>query len=79
MSMERVILPWFAHGGQSPLEGGERRAEDSDQAFPGLEGLVLSRVVPGRLDVLNYRSGLPADPVPLAYPLDRARPGPPTP
>jgi general stress protein 26 len=33
-----------------------------DQAFPGLQNLVLIKVVPERLDVLNYKSGLPADP-----------------
>ena len=33
-----------------------------DQAFPGLKNLVLIKVVPERLDVLNYKSGLPADP-----------------
>lgn len=33
-----------------------------DQAFPGLKNLVLIKVVPERLDVLNYKAGLPADP-----------------
>jgi general stress protein 26 len=33
-----------------------------DQAFPGLKNLVLIKVVPERLDVLNYESGLPVDP-----------------
>jgi general stress protein 26 len=33
-----------------------------DQAFPGLKNLVLIKVVPERLDVLNYKSGLPPDP-----------------
>jgi general stress protein 26 len=33
-----------------------------DQAFPGLENLVLIKVVPERLDVLNYEAGVKADP-----------------
>lgn len=32
-----------------------------DQAFPGLENLVLIRIVPERLDVLNYKAGAQAD------------------
>jgi general stress protein 26 len=32
-----------------------------DQAFPGLKNLVLVKVVPERLDVLNYKAGLQAD------------------
>ncbi len=34
-----------------------------DQAFPGLKNLVLIKVVPERLDVLNYKAGALADPV----------------
>jgi general stress protein 26 len=33
-----------------------------DQAFPGLQNLVLVKVVPERLDVLNYEAGVQADP-----------------
>jgi general stress protein 26 len=33
-----------------------------DQAFPGLRNLVLIKVVPERLDVLNYKAGVQADP-----------------
>jgi len=33
-----------------------------DQAFPGLENLVLVKVVPERLDVLNYKAGTQPDP-----------------
>jgi len=34
-----------------------------DQAFaPGLKGLVLIKVVPEKLDVLNYKAGVVADP-----------------
>jgi general stress protein 26 len=34
-----------------------------DQAFPDLKDLVLIKVVPERLEVLNYQSGDPADPI----------------
>ena len=33
-----------------------------DQAFPGLQNLVLIKVVPERLDVLDYKAGVQADP-----------------
>jgi general stress protein 26 len=33
-----------------------------DQAFPGLQNLVLIKVVPERLDVLNYKAGVKVDP-----------------
>src|SRR5512137_2235594 len=33
-----------------------------DQAFPGLKNLVLIKVVPERLDVLNYKARVQADP-----------------
>jgi len=33
-----------------------------DQAFPGLQNLVLIKVVPERLDVLSYKAGVQADP-----------------
>jgi general stress protein 26 len=33
-----------------------------DQAFPGLKNLVLIKVVPERLDVLNYKAGTRVDP-----------------
>lgn len=32
-----------------------------DQAFPGLKNLVLIKVVPERLEVVNYKAGLAAD------------------
>ncbi len=32
-----------------------------EQAFPGLKNLVLIKVVPERLDVLNYKAGTQAD------------------
>jgi hypothetical protein len=33
-----------------------------DQAFPGLKNLVLIKVMPERLEVVNYKQGLGADP-----------------
>jgi len=33
-----------------------------DQAFPGLQNLVLIKVVPERIDVLNYKAGTKVDP-----------------
>jgi general stress protein 26 len=40
----------------------KRKREYWDQAFPGLQNLVLIRVVPERLDVLNYKAGASASP-----------------
>jgi general stress protein 26 len=34
-----------------------------DQAFPGLRNIVLIKVVPERIDVINYKQGVVADPV----------------
>jgi general stress protein 26 len=34
-----------------------------DQAFPGLKNIVLIKVIPERIDVLNYKQGFNADPV----------------
>lgn len=34
-----------------------------DTAFPGLKNIVLIKVVPGRIEVLNYKAGLVNDPV----------------
>lgn len=33
-----------------------------DQAFPGLKDIVLIKVVPERIDVINYKQGVIADP-----------------
>ena len=33
-----------------------------DQAFPGLKNLTLIKVIPERLEVLNYKAGLSNDP-----------------
>jgi general stress protein 26 len=40
----------------------KRKRDYWDSAFPGLENLVLVKVVPERVDVLNYASGLKVDP-----------------
>jgi general stress protein 26 len=39
-----------------------------DQAFPGLENLTLIRVVPERLEVVNYKAGLNNDSVTFRAP-----------
>lgn len=34
-----------------------------DGAFPGLKNIVLIKVIPERIDVINYKAGLAGDPV----------------
>jgi general stress protein 26 len=34
-----------------------------DTAFPGLKNLTLIKVIPERIDVVNYKQGLAGDPV----------------
>ena len=41
----------------------KRKRDYWDKAFPGLKNLVLIKVVPEQLDVLNYRQGALADSV----------------
>ncbi len=41
----------------------KRKREYWDQAFPGLKNLVLIKVVPEQLDVLNYKQGVLNDTV----------------
>jgi general stress protein 26 len=50
-----------------------------DQAFPGLKNLVLIKVVPERLDVLNYKAGTKADPETWRTPSIELGPAPPRP
>ncbi len=40
----------------------KRKRDYWDQAFPGLKNLVLIKVVPERLEVVNYKQGLGGDP-----------------
>ena len=39
-----------------------------DQAFPGLKNIMLIKVVPERIEVLNYKQGVVADPNTLGAP-----------
>jgi len=39
-----------------------------DQAFPGLKNLTLIKVVPDRIEVINYKAGLGNDPATFAPP-----------
>ncbi|RPJ58581.1 MAG: hypothetical protein EHM23_17115 [Acidobacteria bacterium] len=39
-----------------------------DQAFPGLKNLVLIKVIPERLEVINYKAGLNNDPATFRAP-----------
>jgi len=50
-----------------------------DQAFPGLKNLVLIKVVPEQLDVLNYKQGVVADTVTWRTPSIELGPGAPKP
>ncbi len=73
----RVCLYYADHGkatGYVALTGRAVLVEDMgeilkrkraywDQAFPGLKNLVLIKVIPEQLDVLNYKQGVVADKV----------------
>ena len=48
-----------------------------DQAFPGLKNLVLIKVVPERLDVLNYKAGTKTEPETWRTPSIELGPAPP--
>jgi len=39
-----------------------------DQAFPGLKNLVLIKVIPERIEVINYKAGLNNDPATFRAP-----------
>ncbi len=47
---------------EDPAEIQKRKRAYWDHAFPGLKNLVLVKIVPERLDVLNYKAGTAVDP-----------------
>jgi general stress protein 26 len=51
-----------------PAEIQKRRRAYWDQAFPGLKNLTLIKVVPERLEVVNYKAGLNNDPATFRAP-----------
>jgi general stress protein 26 len=78
----RVVLYYADHTkatGSVTLSGRAELVEDMaevqkrkraywDQSFPGLKNIVLIKVVPERLEVLNYKAGLNGDPVSFETP-----------
>jgi general stress protein 26 len=78
----RVTLYYADHGkaiGEVAITGRAVLSEDKaeilkrkraywDQAFPGLENLTLIKVVPERLEVVNYKAGLNNDPATFRAP-----------
>jgi hypothetical protein len=50
-----------------------------DQAFPGLKNLTLIKVIPERLEVVNYKAGLHNDPATFRAPSVDLAPPPATP
>ena len=46
----------------------KRKRAHWDQAFPGLKDLTLIKVLPERIDVINYRAGLNNAPATFAAP-----------
>jgi len=57
-----VALVGRAELTEDPAEILKRKRAYWDQAFPGLKNLVLIKIVPERLEVLNYKAGTQADP-----------------
>ena len=51
-----------------PAEIQKRKRAYWDQAFPGLKNLTLIKVVPERLEVVNYKAGLNNDPATFRAP-----------
>jgi general stress protein 26 len=47
---------------EDPAEIQKRKRAYWDQAFPGLKNLTLIKVVPERIDVLNYKAGTQVNP-----------------
>lgn len=78
----RVTLYYSNHGtaiGSVTISGRAELSDDMneilkrkraywDQAFPGLKNLTLIKVVPERLEVINYKAGLHNDPETFAAP-----------
>jgi general stress protein 26 len=78
----RVTLYYSNHGtaiGYVAINGRAELTEDMaeiqkrkraywDQAFPGLKNLTLIKVVPERIEVINYKAGLHNDPETFAAP-----------
>lgn len=59
---------YVAMGGKAVLvddmkEVLKRKRAYWDSAFPGLKNIVLIKVIPERIDVINYKQGLTGDPV----------------
>jgi general stress protein 26 len=63
-----VALVGHAELTTDPAEIQKRKRAYWDQAFPGLENLVLIKVVPERLEVVNYKAGLNNDPATFRAP-----------
>ena len=59
-----------------PAEIRRRTRAYWDQAFPGLENLTLIKVVPERLEVVNYKAGLHNDPATFRAPSIDLAPAP---
>jgi len=59
-----------------PAEIRRRKRAYWDQAFPGLENLTLIKVVPERLEVVNYKAGLHNDPATFRAPSIDLAPAP---
>jgi general stress protein 26 len=86
----RVTLYYSNHGtaiGYVAINGRAELTEDMaeilkrkraywDKAFPGLKNLTLIKVVPERLEVINYKAGLHNDPETFAAPSVEFGPAP---
>lgn len=57
-----VVISGRAELTEDPVEIRKRKRAYWDQAFPGLQNLTLIKVVPERLEVVNYKAGLHNDP-----------------
>lgn len=53
---------------EDPAEIQKRKRAYWDQAFPGLRNLTLIKVVPERLEVINYKAGVNNDPTTFRAP-----------